>query len=185
MGTTRQAIALGLRLGLAHHPLCTEFQTDFVPVGRLQVCSGCLATWPAFFATLPLALAWRLDGAAPLAMLAAGFAMGIPQLASYGWRGSRLQRAGVKALGGVGLAGVVVGAFTAGWPLWGLAAVLAVGLVACIALQWVRMRSILATCDACPFHRDWDSCPGFNAGVAATRRDGEGGPDLPRSLLPP
>jgi hypothetical protein len=118
-----------------------------------------------------------------LALLAAGFAMGIPQLASYGWRGSRLERAGVKALGGVGLAGVVVGALTAGWPLWALVPTLTAGLLASVGLQAVRMRSILATCDACPFRRDWDSCPGFNAGVAATRRDGEGGVDLPASLL--
>jgi hypothetical protein len=179
----RRSIRLGLLLGLAHHPLCTEFRDDVVRVGRLHVCSGCVATWPTFLVTLPLALAWHLQGTSALAMLAAGLALGVPHLASYGWRGSRLERAGVKALGGVGLAGVVVGALTAGWPLWVLVVLLAAGLVASVGLQAVRMRSILATCDACPFKRDWDSCPGFNAGVLATRRDGEVGPDLPASLL--
>ncbi|MHB1262435.1 MAG: hypothetical protein ACYC2H_12050 [Thermoplasmatota archaeon] len=182
---TRRAVKLGLLLGLAHHPLCTEFQSDVVQLGRIHACSGCLATWPVFLVAVPLIAAARLQGMPALPLLAAGLAMGVPQLASYGWRRSRAERAAAKALGGLGLACVAIGVLAAGWPPAVLLAVLAAGLVTSIGLQVIRMRTILATCGACPFKRAWDVCPGFNAGVAATRRDGDGGPDIPASLLPP
>lgn len=158
----RRSVRLGLHLGLAHHPLCTEFRTDVVRLGRLHACSGCLATWPAFAVAFPLALLARLDGAPAWSLLAAGLVLGLPQMASYRWRLSRLERAAAKAVGGVGLALALAGALAAGWPAVALVAVLALGMLASLALQVVRFRSILATCDACPFKRDWETCPGFD-----------------------
>ena len=175
----RRAVRLGLHLGLAHHPLCTEFRTDVVRVGRLHVCSGCLATWPVFVLALPLALLARLDGAPGLALAAAGLVLGMPQMATYRWRMSRLERAAAKAVGGVGLAMALAGVLTVGWPLVAVVGVLTVGVLASLALQVVRLRSILATCDACPFKRDWDACPGFQPPVSPPE-----GPSVgPASLL--
>ena len=158
----RRSVRLGLHLGLAHHPLCTEFRTDVVRIGRVHVCSGCLATWPAFALAFPFAVLALKDGAPALALLLAGLALGLPQMATYRWRMSRRERAAAKAVGGVGLAMVVAGALAAGWPVVALATVLAAGMLASLALQVVRLRSILATCDACPFKRDWEACPGFD-----------------------
>ena len=44
----------------------------------------------------------------------------------------------------------------------GWAAVLAIGagLATLMALQVARLRQVLATCDACPYRRDWEACPG-------------------------
>lgn len=159
---TRRSVRLGLHLGLAHHPLCSEFRSDVVRLGRVHLCSGCLATWPAFAIAMPLALLARFDGAAPLGLVAAGLALGLPQMASYRWRLSRLERAAAKAVGGVGLAMALAGVVTAGWPMGAVVALLAAGALASVALQVVRLRAILATCDACPFRRDWEACPGFD-----------------------
>ena len=175
----RRSVRLGLHLGLAHHPLCSEFRTDVVRLGRLHVCSGCLATWPVFLLALPLTLMARLDGASGWALLWAGLVLGLPQMASYRWRLSRLERAAAKAVGGVGLAMVVTGVLASGWPGVVLVAVLAAGMLASFGLQLIRLRSILATCDACPFKREWETCPGFTGAPPSTA-----GPQaVPVSLL--
>jgi hypothetical protein len=175
----RRAVRVGLHLGLAHHPLCTEFRTDLVRFGRLHVCSGCLATWPVFVLAFPLGLLARLEGAPALALAAAGLALGLPQMATYRWRMSRLERAAAKAVGGVGLAMVLAGILTAGWPTVAVVAVLTAGVLASLGLQVIRLRSILATCDACPFRRDWDACPGFQPPAAPPEGPAVG----PASLL--
>jgi hypothetical protein len=163
----RDAVRIGLHLGLAHHPLCSEFRSDVVRVGRVHLCSGCLVAWPSFLLSLPFAILWRLDGAPAWPLLAVGLALGAPQLASYLRRGSRAERATAKALGGSGLALVFTGLLGLGWPGFWLVGALSVGGVASLALQAVRLRAMLATCDACPFRRQWESCPGFNAGTGA------------------
>lgn len=177
----RRSVRLGLHLGLSHHPLCSEFRSDVVRLGRVHVCSGCLATWPVFALVFPLALMARLDGASAWALLAAGLAVGLPQMATYRWRLSRLERAAAKAVGGAGLAMALTGVLAAGWPVVALVAVLAVGMLASLALQLLRLRSILATCDACPFRRDWATCPGFQ-GAPAVAMAPSVGPG-PASLL--
>ncbi|HUR25079.1 MAG TPA: hypothetical protein VM327_03575 [Candidatus Thermoplasmatota archaeon] len=145
----------------------------------MHVCSGCLATWPVFALAFPLTLAARLDGASGWGLLTAGLVLGLPQMATYSWRRSRLERAGAKAIGGAGLALAVTGVLAAGWPGLALVAVIALGMLASLALQVVRLRSILATCDACPFKRDWEACPGFTGAPPPTA-----GPQaVPVSLL--
>jgi hypothetical protein len=150
-----------------------------VRVGRLHVCSGCLATWPAFLLAIPVALMVRMDGASAGALLSSGLVLGLPQMASYGWRLSRLERAAAKAVGGIGLALVVTGVLASGWPVLVLVAAVALGMLASLGLQAIRLRSILAVCDACPFKRDWETCPGFAAAPPPTA-----GPQaVPVSLL--
>ena len=161
---TRAAIQVGWRLALAHHPLCVYFQADWVKLGRLRLCQGCLATWPLFALSVYGSVwAWRSGRAEAIALLTAGMMLGMPQASSYLHRGGRLDRAIVKGVGGIGLGMVVVGDLLLPIDLaWRLAG-LAVLLVAVGAGLYLRTRSILQTCRACPWKMDWDNCPGFRA----------------------
>ncbi|MHB8633682.1 MAG: hypothetical protein ACYDBQ_06935 [Thermoplasmatota archaeon] len=154
--------ATALRLALAHHPLCAWFADDVVTLAGLRVCSGCLAAWPAFALSIPLA--WHfvaLKAVTPLMGVAVGAVLGVPQLASYVWRGSRSQRAVTKAAGGAGLALLAVGAAALRLPLAVDGVLLAALAAAFVALQALRARSLLRTCGRCPWARDWERCPGF------------------------
>lgn len=159
-------VRAGALLAVAHHPVCTSFRHDVVRLGGLPVCAGCLAMWPTFLVVLPLALQARLDGAPALAMLAAGAALALPQVALYVRAGptrprrSRAERSVAKVVGGAGLAIALTGTLTSAWPLVAIVAAIGAGVVATLALQVVRLRTVLATCDACPYRRDWDACPG-------------------------
>jgi hypothetical protein len=167
-------VALALRLAAAHHPLCTAFRSDVVRLGRLHVCGGCLATWPAFIAALPLAWLARTQGVPAWPLAAAGLALGLPHLASYAVRAPVPVRRAAKAVGGAGLALLVVGAATSGTGLPGLVALVLAGCAASLALQAVRLRAMLRTCAACPHRRDWGSCPGMD--VTGLARPLPGGP---------
>lgn len=152
---------VAVRLLLQHHPLCGYFADDRLKVAGVAVCSGCLAAVPASMVGLVGGIAWILHGAPSVAVLAGGLVLGLPQLTTYLHRGRRPWRFAVKLLGGLGIGAVVASAPFLPWPrAWVLAGFVALGL-AFVALQAVRVRSILATCDACPYHRDWDACPGF------------------------
>jgi hypothetical protein len=156
-------VRTGLLLSMAHHPLCTRFRHDVVRLAGLPVCSGCLATWPVFLLLLPVAVQARLHGAPALALLAVGVVLALPQVTAYRRRGRRSTsaRTSAKVLGGAGLAAALAGALTAGWPLFAVVAAIGTGVLATAALQAVRLRGMLATCDACPYRRDWEACPGM------------------------
>jgi hypothetical protein len=159
---TRQGIDVGLRLALSHHPLCARFESDVAKLGSLQVCSGCLASWPA----VPLGVAagvWVVvEGAPGWAVAASALALGLPQVMTYLHRGDRMFRALAKILGGFGLGAFVVGLVTSGASATVVLAVIAAFSVAFLGLQALRMKKILDTCDACPWRRQWAQCPGFN-----------------------
>ncbi len=148
-----------IRLALRHHPLCDRFDADrFGPI-----CSGCAVFWPAFFVAGPAAASLWLQGTSAWVLLAVGVVVGLPQLPGLRWRFSRPTRAVIKGLGGlaVGAALFAVIVLPVSWWLRG-------GLLACMGLAFVailaiRMRSILATCNACVWKRDWGRCPGFGA----------------------
>lgn len=157
---TSRGVRAGIRLAFRHHPSCGWFAADVVGLGPVRICQGCLATWPLFVLSfflalrlLPTSWAW---GACVLGLLA-----GVPQLVSYLWRAPRAWRVTTKLLGGSGLGLLIVGILLL--PVatpWKFAAYAAMG-PAFLALQAVRLRSILRTCAACPWKRDWEHCPGF------------------------
>lgn len=101
---------------------------------------------------------------APWPVLAAGVVLGLPQFTTYRVRWTRPVRFAIKVLGGAGLGLAVAGGLLLPWPLWakGVAAVLV--LLAFAGMQALRLRSVLATCRACPWRRDWSACPGFQGG---------------------
>jgi hypothetical protein len=178
MGEARVAV----RLLLEHHPLCKEFAADRIRVAGVAVCSGCLGAAPAALAGLALGVVAVVRGVPIAPLLAASLTLGLPQLTTYLHRGGRGWRFAAKAVGGLGLGAAIASALAL--PVargWLVAAAVALAL-AFAALQGVRVRSILATCDACPYRRDWDACPGFRAA-------GTGGPTRPGGLpalpLPP
>ena len=152
---------VAVRLLLQHHPLCKEFAADRIRVAGIAVCSGCLAAAPAALAGLVFGVLAVVRGAPVWAVLAAGATLGLPQLTTYLHRGGRAWRFAVKVLGGLGLGAVLASALALpvhdAWLIGGAFVV----AVAFSALQALRVRSILATCDACPYARDWDACPGF------------------------
>ena len=156
------SVRVAWRLARAHHPLCRHFRSDVFRRAGGPWCRGCVLTWPLFLLTLfaapPLVLFTPL---APWQAVGVGFAMGVPQGMTFLRRFHAPARAYAKAVGGVGL-GLVVGAGLL-LPVpaaWKIAA--AVGLLlAFAALLALRMRSILRTCDACVWRRDWGRCPGF------------------------
>lgn len=159
---TRAAIRTGVRLALAHHPLCGYFAHDTLPAGPLRVCSGCAAAAPAFLLALAPALAAaRAWGALPA--LALGLALGLPHLAGYLRRRGRVARFAAKAVGGAGLALVMAAILLAPWALVAKASLLALMALAFVALQLARMRQMLRTCRACPWAARWAQCPGFAA----------------------
>lgn len=153
---------VAVRLLLQHHPLCHWFAADRIHVAGVALCSGCVAAAPAAGLGLAVGLALAIrDPASAPALVAGGLTLGLPQLTTYLHRGGRAWRFAAKALGGTGL-GAVLGAalflpVSNGWLLAGAAGL----ALAFTALQALRLRSILATCDACPYARDWDACPGF------------------------
>ena len=153
-------VTVALRLALAHHPLCHWFQADRIQVGRIDVCSGCLATWPAFFLLVPFALGFPV---APAVLAATGILLAAPQMASYVRRAGRAGRFAAKLAGGAGLALLVADILRTPVPwTWRFAALGAV-VAGFALLQAIRLRNLLRTCDACPYRRDWESCPGFRA----------------------
>lgn len=154
---------VAVRLLLQHHPLCKEFAADRIRVAGVAVCSGCLAAAPAALLGLALGVLLVVQGAPRWALLGSALALGLPQLTTYLHRGGRAWRFAAKAIGGLGLGAALAVApalpVARPWLLGG-----AVLLAAAFAgLQAVRVRSILRTCDACPFRRDWATCPGFQA----------------------
>lgn len=152
----------GLRVALAHHPLCSVFAHDVVRLGGVRVCSGCVAAAPAFAAGLVVAL---LLAAPAWPLLLLGLAMGAPHLATYRWRGRRGARFAAKAVGGAGL-GLVFAALLQAPLAWQALAFLGMGL-SFAALQALRLRSIQRTCQACPWGARWAACPGFAPDEAA------------------
>ncbi len=150
---------VALKLAVRHHPLCDRFDSDrFGPF-----CSGCAMFVPAFVAASFVAATAWLGGASAWAMLLAAATLGLPQLLTLRWRFSRPLRAAIKVLGGFAVAGALFSLLVlpVGWPVRG--ALLALMAAAFATLLVVRMRSILATCDACVWQRDWGRCPGFGA----------------------
>ncbi|MEK6975204.1 MAG: hypothetical protein AABY18_02545 [Candidatus Thermoplasmatota archaeon] len=157
----RDEARVAVRLLLQHHPLCGWFASDRIRIGPLTVCSGCLAAAPAACVGLAVGLVLAIKGTPAEAVVAGGLVFGLPQLTTYLHRGTRGWRFAVKLLGGFGLGALLGGALflpvSNAWLVGG-AVLLAATFV---GLQAVRVRSILATCDACPYRRDWDACPGF------------------------
>lgn len=177
----RSHLLVALRLSLAHHPLCHHFSSDrFGPV-----CSGCALFVPAFATTMPIAVAALLAGADSTAMFLAGAVLGLPQLAGMRLRWGRPARAAVKLLGGVGVATANVGLVMLPVPLPVKLALLALELAAFAGILALRMRSILATCHACPWRRDWEACPGFVPGARREPPVHARLPDTQRAVLPP
>lgn len=157
---TKRGIFLGLRLALAHHPLCDLFRSD-VFGRRRPLCQGCVLTWPLFLVTLPFAFLAPSWGAPPSMLVAAGLVGGVPQVATVLWRGPRAFRVAAKVVGGPALASLLSGLF---WlpVLWqAKAAALVFLFLGTTLLLALRMRSILRTCHACPWQRDWAHCPGL------------------------
>lgn len=156
-------VRVAIRLLLEHHPLCSVFASDRIRIAGIALCSGCLAAGPTALAAFVGAIALVLTGVSATALFAAGGLLGLPQLTTYLHRGTRPWRFAVKLLGGTGI-GVVAGA---AWflpvPRWVLLVGATVLVLVFAALQAVRVRKILRTCDACSYRRDWDRCPGFNA----------------------
>lgn len=163
MGPAIQGARVGLAVLLQHHPLCSVYRKDRFQWGPVRVCSGCAVAFPSMLAGAAVGL-WALFAQAsqPLAVLAAGFVLGGPQLLTYVTRRSRAERAAIKLLGGLGI-GLVMAAwpFLPGPAIWHWVGLAAFGL-ALAGLQLLRLRTILRTCDACPWQRDWGNCPGFN-----------------------
>lgn len=150
---------VALKLAVRHHPLCDRFDTDrFGPV-----CSGCAMFWPAALIAWPVAIAAWLDGASAWALLFGATVLGLPQLLTLRWRFGRAMRAAIKLLGGIAVSTAVfaIAVLPAPWSLRG-ALFAAMGL-SFAGLMALRARSILRTCDACVWKRDWGRCPGFGA----------------------
>ncbi|MGB0653413.1 MAG: hypothetical protein ACPGQL_09455 [Thermoplasmatota archaeon] len=160
----RTGIWWGVRLALAHHPLCGAFPHDVLR--RVPVCSGCAFTWPAFFLTVPVA-AWALRAGAPATWLfAVGLLLGAGHGLSYLVRMGVAARRAAKGVGGAGLAGFLVGGLALPVPLaWRVAGVVAL-LAAFVLLQVVRLLQIRRRCHACPYQADWGRCPGFDPTAA-------------------
>lgn len=157
----RREASVAVRLLLEHHPLCSWFAGDRVQVGPLRVCSGCLAAVPAAALGFVVALRVIVLGVPPLPLCAGALVLGLPQLTTYLHRGPRAWRFTAKALGGLGLGGVAMSALLLPVPVGWIAGGAAGLVLAFVGLQAARVRSILRTCDACPYARDWDRCPGF------------------------
>lgn len=155
----RAEARIAFRVALSHHPLCHWFRED-----RLgPLCSGCALFWPAFFAASVPALIALAAGANGAAIFLAGAVLGLPQLGTAARRFGRLARGAVKLLGGVGVAMATPAIFFLPLPLWTRLGLYGLEALAFSALLAVRLRSILRTCHACPWQRDWARCPGFGA----------------------
>ncbi len=156
-----------IRFALAHHPLCSLFAPDVVPAGvgrsRVPLCTGCVTFWPLLLSGVPvLLIGAHLQGVAWWALFLAGSLLGSAQLLSYArLTRTRRMKIVVKAAFGLGAALVVTAIILMPFPVL---ARIALGLFfAFLALlvQTRRLASILAVCDACPWQRDWQFCPGF------------------------
>lgn len=159
-------VRVAVRLLLEHHPLCSVFASDRIRVGGIALCSGCLAAGPPALLAFVAAVVLVLTGASATALFVAGGILGLPQLTTYLHRGGRPWRFAVKLLGGIGIGLVTGAAWFLPVPRWALVAGAVAVAIAFAALQAVRVRTILRTCDACSYKRDWDRCPGFNAKAA-------------------
>lgn len=156
-----------LPFALAHHPTCSAFREDVlvVRVGRRRalLCVGCAAFWPAVLVGVPATL--LLMSAAPLAWwvpLPVATALGFAQLLSYaGWTTTRRRKVAVKLALGSGAAAALSSIALAPVPLAARAAGIALLGVAALGAQMLRLPRLLAICDACPWRRQWDRCPGF------------------------
>jgi len=156
-----------LRFGLAHHPTCSVFAGDLVVarLGRFRtpVCIGCATFWPTFLVAVPLLFLLASRAAVPWwAFLGGGVVLSAVQTFSYMRLARRRPaRIAVKMVLAVGVASVACALVLAPAPA---AVRVGVGLVLFAgygALQTLRVRNIFATCDACPWRRDWQRCPGF------------------------
>ena len=159
----RAEARVAVRLLLQHHPLCHYFAADRLRVGALAVCSGCAAAIPTALVGVALGFALVVRGVPAWPVVTAALVLGLPHLSTYLHRGGRAWRFAAKAMGGLGL-GTLVGSawmlpIARPW-LWGGSAAM---MAAFAALQALRLRAILRTCDACPYARDWGRCPGFLA----------------------
>lgn len=158
-------VRAGLRIAASHHPLCSHFRAHSIPLFGIRWCRGCLHLAAGFLVgavtVLPLL---GTDWVAARHLVAIGLSMGWAQAAGYLVKYERMASGVAKTLGGIGLVWAVVGALLSwSWAPWLL---LALGPLA-LAGQTLRWRTMLRTCDACPWRRDWAHCPGTVIGAPA------------------
>lgn len=157
-------IRLALRLATAHHPLCSWFHSDRYHAFGLSFCRGCSATVPMFALGIAVFfLVLHFHGLDPFLVGGIGLALGIPHGTTYLHRFPAGYRAIAKLTGGLGLGLLLPAVFFAPVPLVYQIAFLAGLGVAFLLLQGLRMKRMLAVCDRCPWKRDWNRCPGFEA----------------------
>jgi hypothetical protein len=151
---------LAWRLLFSHHPLCSRFRSDTFLLGGVRVCSGCLLTWPAF---LLFFAGFVFVGSpfSPETAIVVGLSIGLLQVLSATVVRARWFSRMAKVLGAPALALVVWGILWLRLPLPSLALVIAAGTAGFAALIVIRMRCMLAVCQACPYKMDWEICPGF------------------------
>ena len=192
---TRAHVAAALRLALAHHPLCDAFDADVhraaaipsgtaAPRSALRVCRGCAAAVAGLLLGIPVGITALGLGADPLALAVASLVFGGPQAATYAWRFAPPVRSCAKVLGGMGVGILTVAALAGAWPWpWSAAGAGALAMAA-VAGQLLRMRTILRTCDACPWARRWDACPGLRAEGGASGHPLVAAGSDPRAVRP-
>lgn len=158
----REGIRLGLRLATAHHPLCSWFKDDRYRVGPVRLCRGCTAAAPMFALGFFVALL-SIFHEPTIVFHVGGFGLllGIPHGTTYLHRFPSAYRAMAKLTGGFGLGLLITVLLLAPIPLWQQGVLLGGLGASFLVLQGLRMKKILATCDACPWRRDWARCPGF------------------------
>lgn len=148
-----------LRLLLAHHPACGLFQADVYRLGPLRLCVGCFTAYPTALAAF---LGLLVLGLPAIPVLFVGLVVGSAEFfAVAGWTRTRRRKIATKLLLGFGLAATVYGVWAAPWSLAAKAVFLLVGVTLASLAQIPKVRRLLATCDRCMHHRDWDHCLGI------------------------
>jgi len=147
----------------AHHPLCSRYASEVIPLGRRwRVCRGCAFTGAG---ALSGGLAgWLLPAPDPLALvalsalLAAGAAWAVSRRAGRG-RPKLLSRLAPMALA----AALLPLGLRAGGPAGLLSALCAAAAVAAAAAAYRRRGPDRAACAGCPEAPASSACSGFRA----------------------
>ncbi|MEM3341470.1 MAG: hypothetical protein QW728_02130 [Thermoplasmata archaeon] len=147
---------------LSHHPLCSEFDTDVLIIGRIKLCTGCFISYPIAAGLILLKKLAGFPDVEWYVFFTAGAMLGILNLLSTaGYTNTRTTKVFIKVALGIGLGWTFLGIIYA--PLTTLlkAAVFIFATLAIFGLSLMRYFSIRRVCRRCRWKGDYKVCEGM------------------------
>jgi len=151
---------------LSHHPDCSIFHMDTIPIFRTRICLGCSLTYPIAIALLVsyFLIGWEVPTffIHSELLMVASLVLGSVQFLKYTIpvRGTAF-RVIVKIALGLSLGGLVVWILSFPGPWWVKLGLFFLAAIIISMIGTYRYNYLRRTCSTCMYHGDWELCFGF------------------------